>query len=167
MRSSTIRQLAAIALYAASQAFIARRLGPVKHQALALQTTLDDAKFRAILDGFSGTELAHYRSHLPPDMVHPIIYATSLTASTQNLAARLPVSAAVQRALVTAAWVSALGDYVENVAHWYLLDHREAITPVAIRATGTVTNTKWAMAGGAVVYLLVGYARLGVRAIRY
>lgn len=166
MRPSTVRQLAATALFAASQAFIAQRLGPVKHQAIALQTTFDDAKFRSILDGFSADELAHYRSHLPPDMVHPIIYAASLTASTQNLADRLPVSPALQRALITASWLSALGDYVENVAHWYLLDHREAITPAAIRATGAVTNTKWALAFGTLGYLLVGYGRLGVRSLR-
>ena len=65
-----------------------------------------------------------------------------------------------------APWLSALGDYGENVAHWYLLDHRDAITPTAIRVTGTVTNTKWALAGACLTTLLAGYTRVGWRAVR-
>jgi len=57
-------------------------------------------------------------------------------------------------------------DYGENVAHWYLLDHRESITPAAIRVTGTVTNTKWALAGACLATLLAGYTRVGWRAVR-
>lgn len=152
-----------MAVYGVSQAFIARRLGPVKHDALRLQTTLSSATFSRTLEGFSDAELGHYRSHLAPDMVHPLIYASSLTASAHNLAPRLPLSDRARRAVVAAAWVSAAGDYVENVAHYYLLDHREAITPGAIRFTGAVTNTKWALAAGALGYLMVGFGRLGVR----
>jgi hypothetical protein len=166
LRKLTAWQLGLTGLYGVSQAFIAHRLGPVKHDALRLQTTTDAEKFRGILDSWDAEELAHYRSHLPPDMVHPLIYAASLTAGALNLGALLPLRPGTQRALVTAAWLSALGDYAENFAHLYLLDHRDAITPAAIRATGTITNTKWVLAGGVLATLLVGQARMGWRAVR-
>jgi len=77
-----------------------------------------------------------------------------------------PLPSWLRRGLVIAPWLSALGDYGENVAHWYLLDHRDAITPTAIRVTGTVTNTKWALAGACLTTLLAGYTRVGWRAVR-
>lgn len=165
MRKITATALGFNALYAVSQTVIARRLGPVAHDALRLQTTTSAAKFRSILDGWDDTKLAHYRSHLPPDMVHPLIYGASLTASAMLLNELAPLPPWLRRALVIAPWLSALGDYGENIAHWYLLDHRKAITPAAIRTTGTITNTKWALAGACLLSLLAGYTRVGFRAV--
>ena len=166
MRKVTATALGFNAVYVVSQAIIARRLGPVAHDALRLQTTTTAAKFRGILEGWDDVELARYRSHLPPDMVHPLIYGASLCASALQLDELSPLPSWLRRGLVIAPWLSALGDYGENVAHWYLLDHRESITPAAIRVTGTVTNTKWALAGACLATLLAGYTRVGWRAVR-
>jgi hypothetical protein len=160
-RTLNVSVLGLNALYLVSQTLIARRLGPVAHDALRLQTTMSADKFRGILDSWDDTELAHYRSHLPPDMVHPLIYAASLTASAMKLEELHRLPPALRRMLLVAPWVSAACDYGENVAHLYLLDHRNKITPAMIRTTGTITNTKWALAGACVITLLAGYAQVG------
>ncbi len=164
MRTLTAAAIGLNAVYGVSQTIIARRLGPVAHDALRLQTTTSAEKFRGILDGWDASGLAHYRSHLPPDMVHPLIYGASLTASALKLNELQVLPAGLLRALVVAPWLSALGDYGENFAHLYMLNHRKAITPAAIRVTGTVTNTKWALAGACVFTLVAGYTRVGWRA---
>ncbi len=166
MRKRTVTALGCNAVYVVSQAIIARRLGPVAHDALRLQTTTSAETFRSILDGWDATALARYRSHLPPDMVHPLIYGASLTASAVKLHELAPLPPLLLRALVIAPWLSALGDYGENIAHWYLLDRRNAIKPTAILVTGTVTNTKWVLAGACLVTLIAGYTRVGVRGVR-
>lgn len=163
MRRLTASTLGLNALYLVSQTFIARRLGPVARDALRLQTTTSDVTFRAILHGWDEIQLARYRSHLPPDMVHPLIYASSLTASALQLDELRPLPPALRRALLVAPWISAAADYAENVAHLYLLEHRELITPAVIRTTGSITNTKWALAGACVATLLGGYLRVLLR----
>ncbi len=153
------------ALYLVSQAFIGRRLGPVAKDALRLQTTTSAATFRHIVESWDDTELARYRSHLPPDMVHPLIYGASLTVTAVKLDGLRPLPPRLRRALLIAPWFAAAADYAENLAHLYLLDHRDKITPAAIQTTGTITNTKWALAAACVATLLGGYAQVGRRQI--
>ena len=147
------------AAYGVSQVHVARVLGPLAGQALRLQTTTSSNVFAGILDGWGERELARYRSHLPPDMIHPVIYAAALTAGAARLHQLSPLPTPIRRALLTAPAVSAACDYAENLAHWHLLDHRERITPGAIRATGAVSNLKWTLALGSLTYLTLGFAR--------
>lgn len=163
MRRLDVVLVSLSAAYVVSQARIGRLLGPVAGRALRLQTTTSSTVFAGILDGWSDRELARYRSHLPADMVHPVIYAAALTAGAARLHQLRPLSPPVRRALLAAPAVSAACDYVENLAHWYLLDHRERITPGAIRATGTITNLKWTLALGSFAYLAQGFLRTWVR----
>ncbi len=58
---------------------------------MRLQTTTSAKTFSGILDGWDAGELARYRSHLPPDMVHPLIYAGILTVSAVKLDALSPL----------------------------------------------------------------------------
>ncbi len=67
--------------------------------------------------------------------------------------------------MLIAPWLAAAADYAENLAHLYLLHHREKITPAAIRTTGTITNTKWALAAACVVTLFGGYAGVAGRRV--
>ncbi|WP_127781761.1 hypothetical protein [Rhodococcus sp. X156] len=164
MNSRTAAALGLNALYLASQTFIGRRLGPMTKDLFRLQLTTSAPTFRSIVDGWDEGQLARYRSHLPPDMVHPVIYGCSLTASTLKLDELVALPPRVRTALLVAPWVAAACDYAENVAHLYLLDHREAITPPVITATGVASTTKWALAGSCVVTLAAGYARAGWRA---
>ena len=163
-RTPPIRRLDAVLLglgaaYVVSQVHVARVLGPVAGQALRLQTTTSSSVFAGILDGWSERELARYRSHLPPDMIHPAIYVAALTAGAARLHQLSPLPTAIRRALLTAPAVSAACDYAENLAHWHLLDHRERITPGTIRATGAVSNLKWTLALGSLAYLAQGFIR--------
>lgn len=159
MRKLDVALLGLSGAYVVSQVHVARLLGPVAGQALRLQTTTSSSEFAGILDGWSERELARYRSHLPPDMIHPVIYAAALTAGAARLHQLSPLPRPIRRALLTAPAVSAACDYAENLAHWHLLDHRERITPGAIRTTGAVSNLKWALALGSLAYLTQGFLR--------
>lgn len=166
MSSRTVTALGLNALYLVSQVFVGRRLGPMTRDLFRLQLTTSAPKFRSIVDGWDSEQLARYRSHLPPDMVHPVIYGSSLTASALALDELAPLPPALRRALLVAPWAAAACDYAENVAHLYLLDHREAITPPVVTATGIASTTKWALAAFCVVALAGGYARVGWQAVR-
>lgn len=159
MRKLDATLLALGVTYAVSQANIGRLLGSTATQGLRLQTTTSATTFNSILDNWSEEDLRRYRSHLAPDMVHPLLYAATLTLGATRLIQVREVSPATRRVLLTAPAVSAACDYAENIAHWYLLDHRERITPRVVRATGAVTNTKWALALGAAGYLGQGFLR--------
>lgn len=55
---------------------------------------------------------------------------------------------------VAAFVVAASLDYVENLSHLYLIDHRDAIAPLAIMLTGGVSWLKWALALGVLGFLI-------------
>jgi hypothetical protein len=82
-----------------------------------------------------------------------------LTVGAARLHQLRPMSPPLRRALLAAPVVSAACDYAENVAHWHLLDHRADITPSVVRVTGTISNLKWTLALGSLVYLVQGFLR--------
>ncbi|PTR31523.1 hypothetical protein C8K36_101554 [Rhodococcus sp. OK519] len=104
-------------------------------------------------------EIARYRSHFHPDFVHPAIYATALRVGVRRLDELSPLSPATRRVLLAAPVVSAAGDYIENVAGLYLLDHRDRIGDGVIRATTAVSTTKWVLGLGTFAYLAQGFVR--------
>lgn len=147
------------AVFVVSQAHILRLLGPVGSKLLRTQTAPSARAYRAVLDAMDAAETARYRSHFYPDFVHPLVYAAALRAGVRRLDDVAPLSPTTRRVLLAAPVVSAAGDYVENVAGLYLLDHRDRITDGTIRATTAVSTTKWVLGLGTFAYLARGFAR--------
>ncbi|MGO4204404.1 hypothetical protein AB4Z09_22125 [Rhodococcus sp. TAF43] len=149
--------------YVVSQANIARLLGPVGVKLLKTQTAPSARAYRAVLDGMDAGEIARYRSHFYPDFVHPVIYATALRVGARRLDELTPLSPATKRMLLAAPVAAAAGDYVENVAGLYLLDHRDRISDTTVRAATAVSTTKWVLGLGAFAYLAQGFVRVWAR----
>lgn len=151
------------AAFVVSQANIMRVLGPVGVRVLMTQTATSGQAYRAVLDRMDAREIERYRSHFYPDFLHPIVYAATLRAGARRLDALAPLSPAARRVLSAAPVVAAAGDYVENVAGLYLLDHRYRITDRTVRVTTAVSTTKWVLGLGALAYLVRGFLRAGRR----
>lgn len=154
------------ALFVVSQAGIARLLGPVAPRVLEAQTAFSARAYTEVLDKMDAAETARYRSHFYPDFVHPAIYAVALSTGTRRLAELTPMSSATRRVFIAAPIASAAGDYIENVVGLYLLDHRARITDEVVRATSTVSVTKWALALGTLAYLSQGFVRVWAQGLR-
>lgn len=154
------RLVAWSAAFVVSQANIVRLLGPVGATLLRTQTAPSARAYTAALDGMDVADLERYRSHFYPDFVHPIIYAAALRAGARRLDELAPLPPSTKRILLAAPVVAAAGDYVENVAGLYLLDHRDRVTDPTIRATTAVSTTKWVLALGSLAYLARGFARV-------
>ncbi|MGV8872986.1 MAG: hypothetical protein ACOH2Q_10690 [Rhodococcus sp. (in: high G+C Gram-positive bacteria)] len=154
------------ALFAVSQANIARLLGPAAPKVLEVQTAWSAQRYRQILASMDDADLARFHSHYLPDFVHPAIYAIALRAGARSLAAKTTLSPAVTTALAVAPIASAAGDYIENIVGLMLVDNREQITDTVVRATTVVSATKWVLAIGTLAYLSQGFLRVWGSALR-
>ena len=162
-RTSNKRSMAVwSAVFVLSQANIVRLLGPVGPRVLEVQTAFSARRYREVLAKMDGAETARFRSHYYPDFVHPAIYAIALRAAGRRLGERTPLSPTVRWALAAAPVLSAAGDYVENIAGLYLLDHRDNITDRTVRITTAVSISKWVLALGTLGYLSQGFVRVWV-----
>ena len=160
MRGGNGKLIAWSVAFVVSQANIARLLGPVGPKLLKTQTAWSAHAYRTVLDGMDPAETERYRSHFYPDFVHPIVYAAALRAGAPPRAEQAPLSPKARPELLAAPVVAAAGDYIENVAGLYLLDHRYRITDRTVRATTAVSTTKWVPALGSLAYLTRGFARV-------
>lgn len=151
------------AVYAVSQANIARTLGPAAPKLLKIQTATSAARYHAVLDSMTPREMSGYRAHYPLDMVHPLIYAMALRAGARALDARTPQPKPLRRFLMAAPFVSAGCDYVENAAGWYLIDHREHVSDAGTRAVTAVSTLKWILALGELGHVASGLAVAALR----
>ncbi|WP_430333664.1 hypothetical protein [Rhodococcus sp. ACT016] len=147
------------AVFVVSQANILRLLGPVGSKLLKTQTAPSARAYTAVLDGMDAAETERYRSHFYPDFIHPTIYAVALRTGVRRLDELTSLSPTTKRVLLAAPVVAAAGDYIENVAGLYLLDHRDRITDGTIRATTAVSTTKWVLGLGTFAYLARGFVR--------
>ncbi|QCB50580.1 hypothetical protein E5720_03730 [Rhodococcus sp. PAMC28707] len=146
-------------IFAVSQANIVRLLGPAGPRVLQIQTAWSALRYRLILDSMDAAATARFRSHYYPDFVHPAIYAMALRAGASRLGELTDLTPTTAKVLAVAPILSAAGDYVENIAGLYLLDHREQITDSVVRATTAVSVTKWVLALGTLAYLAGGFGR--------
>ncbi|MDG3008915.1 hypothetical protein G4X40_01995 [Rhodococcus sp. D2-41] len=158
--------LALSAAFVISQANIARVLGTAGPKVLKIQTALSARAYNGVLATMDDDEIRRYRSHFGWDMVHPLIYAAALDAGARRLSQSTPMSPALRKVLVTAPWMSAAGDYVENVVGLYLLDHRQHVSDASVRAVSGVSIAKWTLALGSFAYLAQGFGRVALRACR-
>ncbi|NLE80335.1 MAG: hypothetical protein GX610_12270 [Rhodococcus sp.] len=151
-------------LFVVSQANLVRTLGSAAPRVLEGQTAFSARAYTEVLDKMDAEEKVRYRRHFYLDFVHPVIYATALTTGVKRLAELTPMSPTTRRVLTTAPVAAAAGDYLENAVGLYLLDHREAITDTTVRATSTVSVTKWVLALGTLGYLSQGFVRVWAKA---
>ncbi len=91
-------------------------------------------------------------------------FAIALRAGARSLAEHHPLSPTTRRILAAAPAIAAAGDYVENIAGLYLLDHRDRIDHTTVRAASTISITKWVLALGCSAYLFQGFVRVWTRA---
>ncbi|MEE2034392.1 hypothetical protein, partial [Rhodococcus chondri] len=143
LSASDRRLFATTALFVVSQANIARVLGPAATTVGRIQTTFSASAYRRVLDNLGPEDTERYRRHYYWDFVHPLTFALALRAGGEALAQHRPVSPRTRRILATAPVLAAAGDYAENIAGLYLLDHRDRSTDTTVRAATTVSVTKW------------------------
>lgn len=149
-----------IVVFVISQATIARVLGPVAPRVIEAQLAMSARRYTAVLDKMDDTETARYRRHFYLDFVHPAIYAIALRTGARRLAELTPLSPTTQKILAVAPVASAAGDYIENVAGLYLLDHRGSITNSVVRTFSAVSIVKWVLALGVLAFLSQGFVRV-------
>ncbi|MDV2474779.1 hypothetical protein ACWDTG_25855 [Rhodococcus zopfii] len=164
LTGSDRRLLGSAAVFVVSQANIARVLGSTAPTVGTIQTTFSADKYRKILDNLGPDDLRRYRQHYYWDMVHPLTFAIALRAGARSLAEHHPLSPTTRRILAAAPAIAAAGDYVENIAGLYLLDHRDRIDHTTVRAASTISITKWVLALGCSAYLFQGFVRVWTRA---
>ncbi|MBS9371219.1 hypothetical protein [Rhodococcus sp. B50] len=152
--------IGAAAVFLVSQANIGRVLGSTASTVGTVQTTFSASKYRKVLDNLGPDEIERYRRHYYWDMVHPVTFAVALRAGARSLDTHRPLPPRTHRILMTAPVVAAAGDYVENVVGLYLLEHRTRIDDRTVRATSTVSVTKWVLALGSFAYLSQGFLRM-------
>ncbi|WP_137725448.1 hypothetical protein [Prescottella subtropica] len=147
-------------VFVVTQGAIVRVLGPAAGIAVLRTQTAPSARaYLAALDGLDGVQTVRYRRHFYVDFVHPLVYAVALRAGVRRLDELAPLPPAAKRILLAAPVASAAGDYLENVAGLYLLDHRDRVTDPVIRTTTAISTTKWVLALGTLAYLTRGFAR--------
>lgn len=158
------RLLGSAAVFVASQVNMARVLGSTAPTVGTIQTTFSADKYRKILDNLGPDEIDRYRRHYHWDMFHPLTFAVALRDGARALDEHLPLKPRTRRALAVAPVIAAAGDYAENIAGLYLLDHRNRIDGTTVRAATTISMTKWVLALGCLGYLTQGFLRVWARA---
>lgn len=151
------------ALLAIVQTVMSSILGDLTSTLLDLETTLSDDTFAGILNGLGDGEITRLQRSIRLDFLYALLYGSllwwgvrivndlsSLTPRTYRLLSAIPIAA-----------VSL--DYLENLSHLYLIDHRDAISPIVIAVTGSVSWLKWALALGILGFLIWRLPRALIR----
>lgn len=141
-------------IYAVFQGYIAALLRPLGRDVLRLQASGDSAEIQRIMNKWTPEQRAQYRKHLLPDTLHPLLYASALTA------AGIPGHDSstprwVRIAAIAAPASSAACDLTENALHARFVDHPNRTTRASARASTLFTRAKWVLACGTAVALLV------------
>lgn len=145
-------------VYVVSQGWIASLLHPLGRDVLRLQTTGDPEEVQRIMTSWTPEQRAQYRKHLPPDTLHPLIYASALIAAgIAGHAATTPTWA--RSVAIAAPAASTACDLAENALHARFVNHPGRTTRSAARAATLFTRTKWALALGTAAALLTRSAR--------
>ncbi len=164
LTESDRRLIGSSLLFLASQANMGRVLGPTALTVGTIQATFSADKYRKILDNLGPDEISRYRQHYYWDMVHPLTFAIALRDGARALDHHRPLTPRTRRLLAAAPVIAAAGDYAENIAGLYLLDHRSRIDDTTVRAATTISLTKWVLALGCLGYLTQGFLRVWGRA---
>lgn len=153
LRRSLIILVGAVVAFVVTQVFMSSILGDLTPKLLELQTTFSDDRFAAILSGLSDAEITKLQQSIRLDFVYAFLYGFVLWWGVRIVNDLTPLEPRTYRLLSAAAIVAASLDYVENLSHLYLIDNRDAITPLAIALTGCVSWLKWALALGVLGFL--------------
>lgn len=142
-----------LALYAVSQANIARLLWPLGTDVIQLQTTTDAVVIRQVVSGWTPAQRQQYRRHLTPDTLHPLLYGALLVAGGRAVST-FSDPTWVRRTLVAAPVAAAVCDLVENAFHARFCARPMAITTRAATLSSIATRIKWVLALGSVSWIV-------------
>ncbi|MDQ3156550.1 MAG: hypothetical protein M3Q98_07495 [Actinomycetota bacterium] len=153
-RRSLLILVGAVVAFVITQVFLSVILGDLMPKLLELETTFSDDRFTGILSGLSDAEITRLQQSLRLDFVYALLYGFVLWWGVRTVNGLTPLNPGTYRLWSAAPVVAASLDFVENLSHLYLIDHRDAITPLAIVLTGSVSWLKWALALGALGFLI-------------
>lgn len=153
-RRSLLILVGAVAAFVVTQLFMSAILGDLTSKLLELETTFSEDRFAGILSGLSEAEITKLRQSIQLDFLYALLYGFMLWWGVRMVNGLTPLNRSTYRLWSAAAIVAASLDYVENLSHLYLIDHRDAIAPLAIMVTGSVSWLKWAIALAVLGFLI-------------
>lgn len=139
-------------IYFTSQIIIGSIVHPLgASQVLALQTTMNSDRFKAIATGWIVThrDLIYLR-HFRFDNFHPIWYGIFLSLLIARAFKINNINPKYNWFILTP-FVAAICDLFENMMHIYFFADLQRATPALVAISGLATNTKWALAFSGVV----------------
>jgi hypothetical protein len=151
-------------LYFTSQIIIGSILHPLgTSQVLALQTTMNSDRFKAIASGWIVTHrIEIYLRHFRFDNLHPVWYGIFLSLLIARGFKINNIHPKYNWFILTP-FLAAICDLFENMMHLYFLADLQRATPVLVAISGLATNTKWALAFSGVVISSVLIGRWIIR----
>lgn len=153
-RRSLLILAGAVLLFVVVQVFLSALLGDLTPRLLELELTFSHNRFAGILNGLSDPEITKLRQSIQLDFVYAVLYGFVLWWGVRMVNGLTPLTPGAYRLWSAAPILAASLDFVENESHLYLIDHRDAITPLAIVLTGSVSWLKWALALGVLGFLI-------------
>jgi len=146
-------------IYFTSQIIIGSIVHPLgAFQVLALQTTMNSDRFKAIASGWivSHRDLI-YLKHFRFDNFHPIWYGIFLSLLIARAFKINNINPKYNWFILTP-FLAAICDLFENMMHIYFMADLQRATPALVAISGLATNTKWvfAFSGVAVSSVLIG-----------
>lgn len=136
----------AVALFVASQANLARLLGPLEPSIFSLQLALTPADFWAVVQAWGEAGVARYQSHFVWDFIHPFVYGAFgyILVCYSGLYQHWS-----RLAVCLLAWALPLAgacDLLENSLHLRLLAVGPGVLDDAVWISGTASSLKWTLA---------------------
>ena len=150
----------ATAAYIASQANLARILGPLDPSIFALQLAFTPEQFWQVIEKWGTNGVSRYQSHFIYDFIHPFIYAALGYVWVRYTTLFLAMSNGANKFFAAALPVAGLCDLVENSIHVYLLSHGSGFGGNLVLVSGTASSIKWALAA----IFIAALVTLGIRA---
>ncbi len=146
-------------IYFTSQIIIGSIVHPLgTSQVLALQTTMNSDRFKAIASGWivSHRDIIYLR-HFRFDNFHPVWYSIFLSLLIARAFKINNINPKFNWFILTP-FLAGICDLFENMMHLYFLADLRRATPLLVALSGLATNTKWAFAfsGVAVSSALIG-----------
>lgn len=136
----------ATAAYVASQANLARLLGPLDPSIFALQLAFTPEQFWQVIEKWGPSGVSRYQSHFVYDFIHPFIYAALGYVWVRRTALFSALPRPAHRFFALALPVAGVCDLVENSIHVHLLRHDAGFGGQLVLLSGSASSIKWALA---------------------
>ena len=144
-RNSIIVVLATTA-FIASQANLARILGPLEPSIFSLQLAFTPDQFWRVIELWGIEGVSRYQSHFIYDFIHPFVYAVLGYVWVRRTSLFNSMSLRTSRFFAVALPIAGFCDLVENTIHVYLLTHGPGFGLNLVPVSGTASAVKWSLA---------------------